>query len=246
MGSRRWLRGQSDVMVSLSTPGPLTTLGTSRSTGAFEEVRRVYEDFATALLVDPVALGADAAGAAGPGARPQSGSEVVEGGRMAAGVGELGGFRHRHDVGDAGLLEVLAQAGVLAELLVRGEPGERHAGRDGTVNHGRDLLRPGGELQLDRDAGLGAPGGIVEPRFMGDVELAVQEHAVAGGIDIGQKGPDLAVVDPTQRARVLPLHAGRFPSLLGEPGWIGDQHPTRNRRGSPSRNPGRSRAARRR
>src|SRR5205085_11114706 len=49
MGSRRWLRGQSDAMVSLSAPGPLTTLGTSRSTGAFEEVRRVYEDFATAL-----------------------------------------------------------------------------------------------------------------------------------------------------------------------------------------------------
>src|SRR3954453_21774543 len=53
MGSRRWLRGQSDVMVSLSTPGPLTTLGTSRSTGALEEVRRVYEDFATALTTCP-------------------------------------------------------------------------------------------------------------------------------------------------------------------------------------------------
>src|SRR4051794_18292808 len=50
MASRRWLRGQSDVMVSLSAPRPLTTLGTSRSTGAFEEVRRVYEDFATALI----------------------------------------------------------------------------------------------------------------------------------------------------------------------------------------------------
>src|SRR4051795_8941674 len=53
MGSRRWLRGQSDVMVSLSTPRPLTTLGASRSTGAFEEVRRVYEDFATALRWTP-------------------------------------------------------------------------------------------------------------------------------------------------------------------------------------------------
>src|SRR4051812_43842627 len=49
MVSRRWLRGQSDVMVSLSTPRPLTTLGASRSTGAFDEVRRVYGDFATAL-----------------------------------------------------------------------------------------------------------------------------------------------------------------------------------------------------
>src|SRR4051812_44220211 len=49
MASRRWLRGQSDVTVSLSTPGPLTTLGASRSTGPFDEVRRVYGDFATAL-----------------------------------------------------------------------------------------------------------------------------------------------------------------------------------------------------
>src|SRR4051794_4407852 len=36
-------------MVSLSTPRPLTTLGASRSTGPFDEVRRVYGDFATAL-----------------------------------------------------------------------------------------------------------------------------------------------------------------------------------------------------
>jgi hypothetical protein len=55
MASRRWLRGQSDVMVSLSTPRPLMTLGASRSTGPFDEVRRVYEDFATALITTRVA-----------------------------------------------------------------------------------------------------------------------------------------------------------------------------------------------
>src|SRR3954470_12001386 len=49
MASRRWLRGQSDVTVSLSTPRPLTALGGSLSTGASKQVRRVYEDFATAL-----------------------------------------------------------------------------------------------------------------------------------------------------------------------------------------------------
>src|SRR3954453_21250692 len=49
MASRRWLRGQSDVTVSLSAPRLLTTLGASRSTGPFDEVRRVYGDFATAL-----------------------------------------------------------------------------------------------------------------------------------------------------------------------------------------------------
>src|SRR5437588_10914858 len=35
--------------VSLSAPRPLTTFGASRSTGPFDEVRRVYGDFATAL-----------------------------------------------------------------------------------------------------------------------------------------------------------------------------------------------------
>src|SRR3954464_9235306 len=49
MASRRWLRGKSEVTVSLSAPRPLTTLGASRSTGPFDEVRRVYGDFATAL-----------------------------------------------------------------------------------------------------------------------------------------------------------------------------------------------------
>src|SRR3954451_4229564 len=53
MASRRWLRGQSDVTVSLSAPRPLTTLGASRSTGPFDEVRRVYGDFPTALPLPP-------------------------------------------------------------------------------------------------------------------------------------------------------------------------------------------------
>src|SRR4051812_9951737 len=41
--------------VSLSAPRPLTTLGASRSTGPFDEVRRVYGDFATALVLDHAA-----------------------------------------------------------------------------------------------------------------------------------------------------------------------------------------------
>src|SRR3954454_22514214 len=60
MASRRWLRGQSDVTVSLSAPRPLTTLGASRSTGPFDEVRRVYGDFATALGAGPLPVMGDA------------------------------------------------------------------------------------------------------------------------------------------------------------------------------------------
>ena len=41
--------------------------------------------------------------------------------------------------------------------------------------------------------------------------------------DIGQEGRDLAVVDPPQRSRVLPLHPDRLRSLLRETGRIGDQ-----------------------
>src|SRR3954470_7362909 len=49
MASRRWLRGESVVSVILPAQQLLTTLGASRSTGPFDEVRRVYGDFATAL-----------------------------------------------------------------------------------------------------------------------------------------------------------------------------------------------------
>src|SRR4051794_37160045 len=79
MGSRRWLRGQSDVTVSLSAPRPLTTLGASRSTGPFDEVRRVYGDFATAL--DPDQGGGVREAEADPTGWPNSHPVVSEGHR---------------------------------------------------------------------------------------------------------------------------------------------------------------------
>src|SRR4051794_10852511 len=58
MASRRWLRGQSDVTVSLSAPRPLTTLGASRSTGQFDEVRPDFRrPWADAGLLTDVAAG---------------------------------------------------------------------------------------------------------------------------------------------------------------------------------------------
>src|SRR3954449_7132528 len=79
MASRRWLRGQSDVTVSLSAPRLLTTLGASRSTGPFDEVRRVYGDFATALGV-----------AGGGGARVLGGGGPGPGFVVGREAGELG------------------------------------------------------------------------------------------------------------------------------------------------------------
>jgi len=45
------LRGQSDLRVSLSTRRPLTALGASLSAGVSNQVKRVSEDFATALAL---------------------------------------------------------------------------------------------------------------------------------------------------------------------------------------------------
>ena len=38
----------------------------------------------------------------------------------------MGGLGHGHDIGDTARFEVVTQGGVLAELLVGGEPRERH------------------------------------------------------------------------------------------------------------------------
>lgn len=84
--------------------------------------------------------------------------QVLDHDDAAGGVDDLGDSRNRHDVGDDAVLQVVAQPGVLAELLVCG--GEGHVGGDRSVEHADDLLRPHRELQFGRDRGLGAPLGV--------------------------------------------------------------------------------------
>src|SRR6202022_4130575 len=109
-------------------------------------------------------FGADSASAPLPGVWGKSGGTVVDGGVLARVVGEFGGFRDGHHVGEACVFQMVAQAGVLAELLVRGEPCERHAPLSNPVDHGCYLLRPGAEGGLSWVARLGPPSGFVEHR----------------------------------------------------------------------------------
>jgi len=120
----------------------------------------------------------------------------------------------------------VAQARVLPERLVRGEPAARQpAGAVDAFEHAHDQLGLGGELGLVRDPRRRAPLGVLGPRG-GQVELAVDQRVPARR-GVGQEHPQLTVVDLPGGAGVLPLHPGRPAALLDEPGVISDEHPTR-------------------
>jgi hypothetical protein len=44
--------------------------------------------------------------------------------------------------------------------------------------------------------------------MLGNIQFAVDQDTVAGRIGVGEERADLAVVNPSQSARVLPLDAG--------------------------------------
>src|SRR5665811_2180209 len=70
-------------------------------------------------------------------------------------------------------------------------------------------------------AGLCAAVRVGQPGLFGQVQAPVDERPIVFGRDVAQERGDLAVVDPTQCSRVLPLHPDRFGALLREPGRIG-------------------------
>ena len=84
----------------------------------------------------------------------------------------------------------------------------------------------GGPSRLDPTAsGMPAsaqPGSIRHPTFRQVERTVEQRPAMTAGI--GQKPPDLAVLDPPCRAAVLPLHPGRLGALLDEAGLVEHQH----------------------
>src|SRR6266571_7704542 len=57
------------------------------------------------------------------------------------------------------------------------------------------------------------------------VQFTVDQDAVARPIGVGEERADLAVVDASQRSRVLPLDTGGFPALLRETRRVRDQYP---------------------
>lgn len=126
-------------------------------------------------VIDAEPLGADPAGATLPGVRSQEPDPFIDPRPPSDRVGELSVFRDGHHVRDPGVLQMSPQSGILAELLVRGEPGEGQATLTDPVHHRGDLLRPCLERQILRDAGFGASLLIVAPRLFRDVQLAVDQ-----------------------------------------------------------------------
>jgi hypothetical protein len=63
---------------------------------------------------------------------------------------------------------------------------------------------------------------ILDPGFR-QIQLPIDEGAPGRG-GIGQKHPDLAVLDPPGGAGVLPGHPGRLGALLQKPGLVDHQH----------------------
>ena len=123
------------------------------------------------------------------------------------------------------LLEPDAQPAVVAIDLVAQHPGDRHPGREGTLDHALRQLRLGGERDGLRHGGRGAALPVVGP-LLGQIQFTVdQGMALATGI--GQENTDLTVLDPSRSPRILARHAGRLGSLLQEPGFVDDQHAVR-------------------
>src|SRR3954470_14061774 len=90
---------------------------------------------------------------------------------------------------------------------VTGAPGKRDTGLARPLQHGQAELGLGGEGNLGRNARL-TPAVVVLGPVGGQVERAVDQRlAVAAGI--AQEHADLAVLDPTGGAAVLPCHPGR-------------------------------------
>ena len=208
-------------------------------------------------VVDPLAVRAVAQAAPLPRGRvdPAVGVDAGEGGqhlgrsRCPSGQVSRSSLRVASTIRHLVVGQPVAQAGVLPERLVRGEPARRSlpaAWTRSSIAHGQ--LGLGRELRPRR--GSRRPRSGPGPRSRSrQVELAVdQRMPTAGGV--GQEHPQLTVVDLPGGAGVLPLHPGRAAALLDEPGVVGDEHPShrvagRRRRPAVSARPsGRSRARR--
>jgi len=82
-----------------------------------------------------------------------------------------------------------AQPTVVAIDLVAQHPGDRHPGREGTLDHALRQARLGGELDVLRYGGRGAALPVVGP-FLGQIQLTV-DQGMALGTGVGQENTDL-------------------------------------------------------
>ena len=56
------------------------------------------------------------------------------------------------------------------------------------------------------------------------IQFTVDQDTIARPVGVGEERADLAVIDASQRARVLPLDSGGFPAFLRESRRVRDQH----------------------
>lgn len=85
----------------------------------------------------------------------------------------------------------------------------------GAADHGR-------EGHILWHTGVTPPGRIPGPTLR-QIQGAINQ-GIALGAGVSEKDPDLAVLDPARRARVLPLHAHRFGAFLHKAGLIQHQN----------------------
>src|SRR6266498_5261778 len=59
------------------------------------------------------------------------------------------------------------------------------------------------------------------------IKFPVDQYPVTGGVRLGEELADLAVIDTSQRSRILPLHPRRLLAFLRKTRRICDQHSAR-------------------
>ena len=89
---------------------------------------------------------------------------------------------------------------------VAGDPGKRDPGLARPLQHGQAELGLGGEGDVGGDVRLASAVRVVGP-VDGQVQRAIDQH-LAMTARIAEEHADLAVLDPTGGAAVLPLHPG--------------------------------------
>src|SRR6516165_4849239 len=119
-------------------------------------------------------------------------------------------------------LDYTAQRVVSAIDAVADYPGAGHAGGERTIQHGASQLGLGREGDRRGHAGRRAALAVGGPVFRQVECPADQRLAVAAGI--GEKDPDLAVLDAPRSAGILALHAAGLITLFQEASFVEHQH----------------------
>jgi hypothetical protein len=119
------------------------------------------------------------------------------------------------------LLQPAAQPSSTAIDLVAGHPGHRDLGVQRPLQQHPGQPRLGAEADRIGDGRLPAARPILSQPSAGTAP-GRSAHAPGGWHRPGT--PQLAVLDPPGRARILPLDPGRLGALLEEPGLVDDQH----------------------